>query len=69
MTHIFRKDGVQHKSQSLNVPVLADVPLHVDVCVSADKGTPIVISQPRSEHAKVYMELARKVLKIVEKSV
>ena len=60
---------MQHKSQSLHVPVLADVPLHVDVCVSADKGTPIVISQPQSEHAKVYMELSRKVLNIVEKSV
>jgi ATP-binding protein involved in chromosome partitioning len=66
-THIFRKDGLREKSELLNIPILADVPLNADVCISSDKGTPIVVSQPDSAHAKVYRDLARKVLEILDK--
>lgn len=67
-THVFGRDGVERKAKDLNVDVLADVPLHQDVCTTSDSGTPITISQPDSVHAKVYMNLAAKVLEKLNKS-
>lgn len=57
-THVFGTDGVKRKALELGVEVLADVPLHQDVCTTSDAGIPITISQPDSVHAKVYMKLA-----------
>jgi ATP-binding protein involved in chromosome partitioning len=60
-SHVFGDDGVSKKAKELGIERLVDVPLHADVCETSDSGTPIVVSQPSSLHAKVYLELADKI--------
>ncbi|TPX55893.1 hypothetical protein PhCBS80983_g04955 [Powellomyces hirtus] len=61
VSHVFGKGGVARTAADMKLDVLADVPLHSDVCETSDRGTPIVISQPNSIHAKVYREMGQKV--------
>jgi ATP-binding protein involved in chromosome partitioning len=61
-SHIFGNDGARRKALELGIELLADVPLHEDVCETSDNGKPIVISSPESLHAKVYQSLAKRVV-------
>jgi ATP-binding protein involved in chromosome partitioning len=60
-SNIFGSDGVLRKAKELNLDVLADIPLHAEVCSTSDAGKPITISNPKSLHASVYRDLADKV--------
>jgi len=40
-THIFGADGVKTEAERLGVPFLGGIPLHLDIRVSGDGGTPI----------------------------
>ncbi|CAF96704.1 unnamed protein product, partial [Tetraodon nigroviridis] len=46
-THIFGSDGARQLADTLGVQVL-DVPLHLNIRETSDRGTPIVISSPDS---------------------
>ena len=46
----------------LNLPFLGAIPLHMDIRATSDAGTPIVANQPNSPHAKIYQEIAQKIL-------
>ncbi|KAJ3022739.1 hypothetical protein HKX48_005366 [Thoreauomyces humboldtii] len=61
VSHVFGHGGVDRTADEMRLDVLADVPLHSDVCETSDRGTPIVISRPQSVHAKVYREMGEKV--------
>jgi ATP-binding protein involved in chromosome partitioning len=61
-THIFGQDGAKEKAKELNIDILADLPLHQDVCITSDNGKPIVISQPNTTHSHIYKTLARKLV-------
>lgn len=41
--------------------LLGQVPLHIDIRESIDNGAPTVVSNPESEHAIIYQELAERV--------
>ena len=43
----------------LGVPVLAELPVEMDVRVAGDAGTPVVIASPDSAAAQAFMRLAR----------
>jgi ATP-binding protein involved in chromosome partitioning len=45
-----------------NLDLLGDIPLHAQVCSSADAGSPIVISDSQSSCAKEYHLIARKLM-------
>lgn len=60
-THIFGTGGVSATAKKLNVNVLASVPLHADICTTSDSGRPITISDPKSIHAGVYSDFAKRV--------
>ncbi|KND05094.1 uncharacterized protein SPPG_00768 [Spizellomyces punctatus DAOM BR117] len=61
-SHIFgNQDHLVSTAQSMDLDILANIPLHPDVCATSDAGTPIVIAQPTSVHAEVYRGLAKKV--------
>lgn len=66
-SHIFGQDGVHRKAKEMGIQVLADVPLHVDVCTTSDSGRPITLSQPTSMHAQVYRTLASTVTDILKR--
>jgi len=56
--HIFGHGGVAAEAEKLNVPLLAEVPLHLDVRLAADGGAPIVVSKPDSAQARAFQDIA-----------
>ncbi|UWR44362.1 iron-sulfur cluster carrier protein ApbC [Phaeobacter inhibens] len=56
--HVFGHGGVAAEAEKLNVPLLAEIPLHLDVRVAADGGAPIAVSKPDSAQAKAFHDLA-----------
>ena len=44
--HIFGHGGVAAEARKLGVPLLAEIPLHLDVRTAADSGAPIVVAKP-----------------------
>ena len=56
--HIFGHGGVAREAEKLGVPLLAEIPLHLDIRTAADGGAPIVVSKPQSAQAKAFRDLA-----------
>ena len=57
--HVFGHGGVAAEAEKLNVPLLAEVPLHLDIRLAADGGAPIVVSKPESAQAQAFRTMAR----------
>ena len=57
--HTFGHGGVAEEARKLGVPLLAELPLHLDIRKAADGGAPIVASAPQSPQAAAFLELAR----------
>lgn len=64
--YIFGKDGAKDLADSLNVPLLAQIPLVKSICENGDNGTPSVLD-PASPAGIAYMSLAAKVVTQVDK--
>ncbi len=64
--YIFGKDGAKDLADSLNVPLLAQIPLVKSICENGDNGTPSVLD-PASPAGIAYMQLAAKVVTQVDK--
>ncbi|XP_029415069.1 iron-sulfur protein NUBPL isoform X1 [Nannospalax galili] len=62
-THIFGADGARKLAQTLDLDVLGDVPLHLSIREASDMGQPIVFSQPESDEAKAYLQIAAEVVR------
>ena len=58
---IFGHNGAKETAQKHNVDFLGEIPLHYDIRLNADQGTPIVLSNPDSPHTKAYEEIAKKI--------
>jgi ATP-binding protein involved in chromosome partitioning len=63
---IFGHGGARAEAERLGAPFLGEVPLHMDIRLNSDSGTPIVVSQPDSAHAKIYLEIARRTIERME---
>ncbi|XP_063295507.1 iron-sulfur cluster transfer protein NUBPL [Pelobates fuscus] len=61
-THIFGSEGTQRLAESLGLDVLGDIPLHINIRETCDLGRPIVVSDPNSNEAKAYLDIAREVI-------
>ena len=59
--HIFGHGGAERAAQRLGVPFLGGIPLHADIREEADRGAPIVISQPESVAAKAFVDVASQI--------
>lgn len=55
---IFGSGGVEVLAEKYNIPVLAQLPLHISIREDIDTGCPTVIRHPDSAHATIYFELA-----------
>lgn len=53
---------VENTAAELKVPFLGSVPLEPEIMRCSDDGTPIVLSNPQSLSAKIYVEMGKKVL-------
>jgi len=60
--HVFGHGGVAAEAAKMGVPLLAEIPLHLDIRVASDGGAPIVVTQPDGPQAAVFRDLARKLV-------
>ena len=60
-SHIFGHGGAEAEATRLGLPFLGKIPLEIAIRETADAGTPIVVNQPDSPHAKAYLDIAAKV--------
>ncbi len=58
---IFGHGGARHEATRLGVPFLGEVPLHMEIREKSDAGLPVVATDPKGAHAKIYCDIAAKV--------
>ncbi|MBY5935657.1 Mrp/NBP35 family ATP-binding protein [Tateyamaria omphalii] len=56
--HVFGHGGVKAEAEKLGVPLLAEVPLDLQIRLAADGGAPITVSQPDSAQARAFQDVA-----------
>ncbi|MCP4818605.1 MAG: Mrp/NBP35 family ATP-binding protein, partial [Shimia sp.] len=54
--------GVAAEAEKLNVPLLAEIPLAMDIRVAADGGAPLVVSKPNAPQSQAFRALARSLI-------
>ena len=62
--HVFGHGGVANEADKLGVPLLAEIPLHLDIRMAADGGAPIVVSQPESAQAAGFRSVAKSLIEM-----
>ncbi len=60
-TDVFGHGGARAEAERLGTPFLGEVPLHLAIRETSDAGSPIVVSDPASEHAQAYLRIAEQV--------
>jgi ATP-binding protein involved in chromosome partitioning len=60
--YLFGSGGGEETASALDAPLLGQVPLAEAIRQGSDMGIPIVLGQPESEPAKVFMGIAKKLL-------
>ncbi|TCL01557.1 ATP-binding protein involved in chromosome partitioning [Shimia isoporae] len=60
--HVFGHGGVAAEAEKLGVPLLAEIPLAMDIRIAADGGAPIVVSKPDAPQAQAFRSLARSLI-------
>lgn len=61
--HPFGQGGVAKEAANLGVPLLAELPLHLDIRIASDSGAPIVVSKPDTPQAQAFRTLAQRLIK------
>jgi ATP-binding protein involved in chromosome partitioning len=59
---IFSHGGAKKEAERLGVPFLGEVPLHMTIREKSDAGLPVVATEPDGPHAKIYRDIAARVL-------
>jgi ATP-binding protein involved in chromosome partitioning len=67
-SEIFSHGGARAEAAKLGTDFLGEVPLHIAIRETSDAGTPLTVSAPDSEHAKIYKAIAAKVWQKIEES-
>lgn len=57
--HVFGHGGVAAEAKKLDVPLLAEVPLHLDIRMASDGGAPVTVSHPDSPAAQAFHSVAK----------
>ena len=53
--------GVEKTAKEFNKEFLGKIPLHQDLRISADKGTPLTLSDPQHEMSLIFKDVAKKI--------
>ncbi len=61
--HPFGHGGVADEAAKMGVPLLAELPLHLDIRIASDSGAPIVVSKPETPQAEAFRALAKRLIK------
>lgn len=59
---IFGHGGARTTAEETGVPFLGEIPLDMKIREHADRGTPVVIAEPDSAQAKVFLDIADKLI-------
>jgi len=65
---IFSHGGARKVAAQIETDFLGEIPLDIEIRETSDAGLPIVASNPESPHAKVYLEIAAKVMAKIDES-
>ncbi|KJZ20456.1 Mrp/NBP35 family ATP-binding protein [Loktanella sp. S4079] len=57
--HTFGHGGVKAEAEKLGVPLLAELPLDLQIRLAADSGAPVVVSNPDGPQAQAFHTVAR----------
>ncbi len=57
--HTFGHGGVVAEAAKIGVPLLAEIPLHLDIRVAGDGGAPVVVTSPDGPLAAAFQQVAR----------
>lgn len=60
--HVFGHGGVKAEAEKLGLPLLGEIPLHLDIRTAADGGAPIVVSKPNSSQAQGFRDVAKSLI-------
>ncbi|MEZ5658325.1 MAG: Mrp/NBP35 family ATP-binding protein [Burkholderiaceae bacterium] len=60
--HIFGHGGVAAEAEKIGVPLLGEIPLHLDIRTAGDGGAPVVVSHSGSREAQAFRDLARRLI-------
>ena len=60
--HIFGHGGVVLEAEKIGVPLLSQIPLHLDIRTAGDGGAPVVVSHAKSREAEAFRVLARRLV-------
>jgi len=63
--YLFGQGGGAATAVSLNCPFLGEIPLHEEVRLGGDHGTPVVVTNPDNISSKVIFEIANKITEIL----
>jgi ATP-binding protein involved in chromosome partitioning len=63
---IFSHGGARHEAERLGVPFLGEVPLHMAIREKSDAGLPVVATDAEGPHAKIYRDIAARVLEQIK---
>jgi ATP-binding protein involved in chromosome partitioning len=56
--HVFGHGGVAAEADKLGVPLLAEIPLDIDLRMASDGGAPIVTTKPDGPHSAAFRKIA-----------
>ncbi|WP_417720844.1 Mrp/NBP35 family ATP-binding protein [Salipiger sp.] len=56
--HVFGHGGVAAEAARLGVPLLAEIPLDLQIRLASDGGAPVVVSMPDSPQARAFHDIA-----------
>lgn len=59
-TQLFGHGGARHEAETLGVPFLGEVPLHIAIRETSDAGTPVMATDPNGPHAAAYRTIAQR---------
>ncbi len=59
--HIFGKGGAMKISEKYNIPFLGEIPLNPGIMEGSDTGKPVLVTDPKSAHAKAFTAAAKNV--------
>ena len=62
---IFSYGGGKKTADELGTSFLGELPIDAKVTETGDSGEPIIISEPKGEHAQRFNEMADKVIELV----
>ncbi|MEX0304196.1 MAG: Mrp/NBP35 family ATP-binding protein [Leisingera sp.] len=60
--HVFGHGGVAAEAGKLGVPLLAEVPLDMQIRLAADGGAPVTVAQPDSTQAQAFHRVAEQLI-------